>query len=331
MSNDGGPISFNESDGNGEGHTPGRKKNPNPFNKPLQFPGYKERTYPEPLGPWVDEMTHYRVYINQWVGLRNWPRFKKIIKAAEKLQLADGKRFGVFSNLGGPEEVIFLMMCLQWRYRNNINALKVRDSLIPQSITDMRLQIDTLASVNSIPGIPECGIGGARWLVTAFHWMRWNQLYGDPIFHCDGYYTGYDQNPMLWRKQHEKSIFFESQAAMALAHSPYAFINTAVLKPTDSAFPYLTDDNKRKIMWARSIWMPTIAGSQYALGPLRKFVMPSVPTTQAILVASGLLSRSTASLNGTEYITYNAIFSNNPLLPNYPKHNPFDASKRPVS
>jgi len=333
MSDDGGPIAFNSNDGDGEDHTPSRRKNPNPFNKPLQYPGYKERTYPEPLGPWVDEMPHFRMYINQWVGLRNWPRFKKLIKSTMYLKgKANDFRLGLFNNQGGPEEIIFLMMCLQWRYRNNLNALKVRDSLIPASLDDMRIQIDSLDNIIDIPGVPEVGLGAAKWLITAFHWMRWNQLHGHSVFrNIDGYYTGYDQNPSLWRQTHEKTIWFESQAGMALTHSPYAFINTSNLRPTSNSFPFLSDDTKRKIFWAHSLWAPTIVNSNYSMGSLKRITMPLVPTTQEILVKSGLLSKSTASLDGSEFITYNRIFSNNPLFSNYPRHNPFDPSKRNVT
>jgi hypothetical protein len=334
MSDDGGPIAFNDN-GDGEGHTPGRRRNANPFNKRLEFPGYKEKTYPEPLGPWVDELTHYRTWVPVWVGLRNWPRFQRLMRAAAFLQVHDpAKAFGQYPNLGGAVEQIFLMMCLQWRYRNNINALKVRDSLIPGSLTDMRSQIDTLANINSVPGIPECGSGAYRHLVTSFHWMRWNILYGHPMFRdLDGYYTGYDQNPTAWRKSHEKTIFFESQAGMAVSHSPYAYLNTAILAPAQRDSYGLTDENIRKILWAKAIWTPTTVLTNYKPGKMKKGLMPTVPTTQEILRAAGLLSPGSAGsgVSGTAFETYNLVFSSNPLSPNYPKNNPFDVGRKPVS
>ena len=341
MSDEGGPIAFNDNDGDGEGRTPGRHRNPNPFNKRLEFPGYKEKTYPEPLGPWVDELTHYRTWLSVWVGLRNWPRYQRLMRAATFLQVHNpALGFGVYPNLGSAIEQIMLMMCLQWRYRNNIDALKVRDSLIPESLTDMRglMGNGNLTNINSIPGIPECGEGAYRWLVTSFHWMRWNILYGHPMFrNLDGYYTGYDQNPIAWRKSHEKTIFFESQAGMAVAHSPYAYLNTAILRPTERSKYGLTDENIRKIFWAKAIWAYTKYSSDdnliYKPGKMKKGVMPAAPTTQDILRASGLLTPGSlgSGIDGNVYETYNLVFSSNPLSSNYPKNNPFDAGRKPIS
>lgn len=341
MSDDGGPIAFNDNGGDGEGHTPGRRRNPNPFNKRLEFPGYKEKTYPEPLGPWVDELTHYRTWMPVWTGLREWPRYQRLMRAATFLQVHLPQApldpaWVAYPNLGGAIDQIFLMICLQWRYRNNINALKVRDYLIPQSLTDMRAQMGsgpnqagTLSYINSVQGIPEVGAGSYRILVTAFHWMRWNILYGHPMFRdLDGYYTGYDQNPTAWRRSHEKTIFFESQAGMAVAHSPYAYINTRVLVPSERDKYNLTDENIRKIFWARAMWTPTAVNTNYKPGKMKKGLMPAVPTTQAILSASGLLSPGTPS---DAYVTYNLVFSSDPLSPNYPKNNPFDVGRKPIS